>query len=185
MSDDKANANAEGQAAKAGETNPLLPDLQKWKDAARTAQDALKARDDADAEQARQAAIAQATTAEEIETLKAAHKAEMARDRRALEIQRDAAQQGIDGHFIKDDGTSTTEEILAQAKASMDTYNATVLEGTKTTPIGGGATPSGAGAKRTFTQAEINDPVFYKKHREEIVQAMYENRIEKPTGKKE
>ncbi len=176
MADVNASAADGGPTPPAPETNPLLPDLQAWKEKARAAEAALAEKAAAEEEARRQAALTEAKTVEQLEAAKRAAAEELAQERRALTLQRDAALQGINENFLKDDGTSSPESVIAAAKASQDAYNAKVLEGARTTPITGGATPPASG-KRIYTQAEIAEPSFYAENRDDILSAQREGRI--------
>jgi len=178
MSEDKASAQPESQKAEGGEAskNPLYPDLIKERDRRKTAEAELATMKEGQAEAARQKEVAEAKTADELTALQEKYKAELEAERRSLTIQRDAAQQGINDVFLKDDSASPVEEILQKAKASQDAYNAGVLEAQKTEKMGGGSTPK-PGSPKTFTQAQVADPEFYREHREEIMKAMFDGRI--------
>lgn len=191
MADAEANANtgtAQGsptgatgaETAKENEQNPLLPDLHKWKERARAAEQALadKAAESAEAERRRE--LEAAKTKEEVEAIKTKWQAELAAERRALSVTRAAAAAGVHEAFVRivDDGRLGPEDVVKAAATEQEKYNERIRTGTQTEPFGTATSPGRSG-KKVWTRAEIEklDPYAKDYPLAEIRDALAEGRV--------
>lgn len=161
------------------DTNPLLPDLRKWKERARAAEQQLADREADARETARQRELAEAKTKEDLEAIKAKYEAEYRKQTRALEITRAAANAGIHEAFVRfvDDGKLSPAEVVEAAKAKQEAYDERIRTGTSTESFGGGTSPGRTG-KKVWTREEIEalDPYAEDYPRDEIAAALREGR---------
>ena len=158
------------------EQNPLLPDLQKWKEKARKAEAIIEERRVAD-DQA--ATLENAKSKDDFVSLEKELQAKFDAKNRKLDLQTEGAGQGIDTAFVRaaDDGKSDIAEILKNAKENQSKFLERSLQGKSTEPVNGAATPSGDG-KKVWKESEVAalDQAGYRSKRDEIKTAITEGR---------
>jgi len=160
------------------DANPLLPDLQVWKERARTAEEKLAKQEAAEADARKESELKAAKTKEELEAVIERHKAESAARERGLELRLAATEAGIPAEFATaaDDGQAEIADVVKAATerwtAALDEHN----KKSKTNQISPGSSPE-SGQGKTFTRSQIADPKFYRENRDEILSAQREGRI--------
>jgi len=158
--------------------NPLAPDLRKWKQRARDAEEALEQRQAKEADEKREAELKAAKDKKELDEVIARHQAESAARERKLEVRAAAAEAGVPPEFAAaaDDGEAPIEDVI---KAANERWIGALDDHKKretTNSHGGGSSPESGGEKK-FRRSQISDPKFYRENRAEIIAASKDGRI--------